>query len=68
MGCFFKGFGLNASERLGVDDQLENFGSRLDMKNYEKEYYPLIKTKIEKLLNTRVSGFYLEIAADKNIS
>lgn len=68
MGRSFEEFGLNTSERLGVDDRLENFGSRLDMKNDEKEYYPLIKTKIEELLNTRVSDFYLEITADKNFS
>jgi len=49
-------------------DGLENFGSRLDMKNDEKEYYPLIKTKIEELLNKKFSGVYLEITADKNFS
>jgi len=38
------------------------------MKNDEKEYYPLIKTKIEELLNTRVTGCYLEITANQNFS
>ncbi len=68
MGCSFERFGLNATERLRVDDGLENFRSRLDMKNDEKEYYPLIKTKIEELLNAKVSSVYLETTAHKKFT
>jgi len=38
------------------------------MKKDEKEYYPLIKTQIEELLNTRISGVYLEITATRKFS
>ena len=38
------------------------------MNKEEKKYYPLIKDKIEKLLNSKVSSVYLEITADKEFS
>lgn len=38
------------------------------MKEREKEYYELIKFKIEDLLNTRINNFYLEITANKIFS
>ena len=38
------------------------------MKKKEKEYYPLIKTKLEELLRTKGANFYLEITADRKFS
>ncbi len=38
------------------------------MKKQEKEYYPLIKTKIGKLMKAKVSNVYLEITAEKKFS
>lgn len=38
------------------------------VKKQEKEYYPLIKTKLEDLLETRTANFYLEITANKKFS
>lgn len=34
----------------------------------EKEYYPMIKVKLEDLLKTRTANFYLEITANKKFS
>jgi len=38
------------------------------MKNNEKEYYPLIKAKLEELLRTKSTNFYFEITANKKFS
>ena len=38
------------------------------MKKQEKEYYPMIKAKLEELLNTKNANFYLEITANKKFS
>jgi hypothetical protein len=38
------------------------------MKNNEKEYYPLIKAKLEELLRTRSTNFYLEVTANKEFT
>ena len=38
------------------------------MKKEEKEYYPVIKTKIEELMHAKVRDVYLEITAEKNFS
>jgi len=35
------------------------------MKKEEKEYYPVIKTKIEELMHAKVRDVYLEITAEK---
>jgi len=38
------------------------------MKKDEKEYYPIIKDKLEKLLKTKTPNFYSEITANKKFS
>lgn len=38
------------------------------MKKEEKEYYPLIKVRMEKLLKTKAGDVYLEITANKKFS
>lgn len=38
------------------------------MKKQEKEYYPMIKAKLEELLNTKNTNFYLETTANKKFS
>ncbi len=38
------------------------------MKKLEKEYYPLIKSKLEELLKIRTANIYLEITASKKFS
>lgn len=38
------------------------------MKNNEKEYYPLIKAKLEELLRKRSTNFYLEVTANKEFT
>lgn len=38
------------------------------MEKEEKEYYPVIKTKIEELMHAKVRDVYLEITAEKNFS
>lgn len=38
------------------------------MKKQEQEYYPLIKTKLDELLNTKTTNFHLEITANKKFS
>jgi len=38
------------------------------MKKIEKEYYPLIKAKLEQFLNTKCANCHLEITANKKFS
>lgn len=38
------------------------------MKKQEKEYYPIIKAKLEELLKRKTQDFYLEITANKKFS
>lgn len=62
----------------GTSDTLENVirnsdllkfkDNKIEMKKQEKEYYEIIKAKIEELLKTKSNNFHLEVTADKKFS